>query len=145
MVKILAMECGKKLNFFPPKGGISQYYSPRMIMHQETLDYNKHCSIAFGTYVQAHQEPTPTNTQHPRTLDCIYLWYVDNKQGGHHLLDIRTGYTIKRRVVTPLPMTRNVIDLVHTLAKNESMPDGLKIETKTGHILYDSSWIAGVD
>jgi hypothetical protein len=72
MVKILAMECGKKLNFFPPKGGISEFYSPRMIMHQESLDYNKHCSIAFGTYVKAHQEPSPTNTQHPRTLDCIY-------------------------------------------------------------------------
>jgi hypothetical protein len=87
MVKILAMECGKKLNFFPPKGGISMFYTPRMIMHQENLDYNKHCSIAFGSYIQAHQEPTHTNTQHPQTLDCIYLRYVDNQQGGHHLLD----------------------------------------------------------
>jgi hypothetical protein len=34
MVKILAMESAKKLNFFPPKGGISSHYSPRMILHQ---------------------------------------------------------------------------------------------------------------
>ena len=100
MVKILAMECAKKLNFFPPKGGISFYYSPRMIMHQQSLDYAKHCSIPFGSYVQAHTEPDPKNTNHPRSLDCIYLRYVDNDQGGHHLLDLRTGQTIKRRTLT---------------------------------------------
>ena len=25
-------------------------------MHQEVLDYEKQCKIAFGTYVQAHTE-----------------------------------------------------------------------------------------
>jgi hypothetical protein len=102
MVKVLAREFGKRLNFFPPKGGISNFYSPHVILHQENLDYNKHCSIAFGLYVQAHQEPSPTHTQHPRTLDCIHLQYTDS----HHLLDIRTGYTIKRRTVTVVPMTK---------------------------------------
>jgi hypothetical protein len=76
---------------FPPKSGISKFYSPSEILHQENLDYNKHCSIAFESYVQAHQEPSPTNTQHPRTLDCINQQYTDNQQGGHHLLDLRTG------------------------------------------------------
>jgi hypothetical protein len=95
MMKILTMESAKKLNFFPPKGGISKYYSPRMILHQQSLDYMKHCSIPFGSYVQVHTEPDPTNTQLPRTLDCIYLRYVDKDQGGHCLLDLRTGRTIK--------------------------------------------------
>jgi hypothetical protein len=67
MVKILTMERAKKLNFFPPKGGISPFYSPRMILHQQALDYAKHCSIPFGSYVQAHTEPDPLNTQLPRT------------------------------------------------------------------------------
>jgi Reverse transcriptase (RNA-dependent DNA polymerase) len=145
MIKILAMECAKKLNFFPPKGGVSPYYSPRMIMHQQNLDYEKHCSIPFGSYVQAHHEPDPKNTNLPRTLDCIYLRYVDNEQGGNHLLDLRTGRTIKRRVVTPVPITQNVIELVHKMAEKDGMSSGLKIETKSGTILYDSSWIAGVD
>jgi Reverse transcriptase (RNA-dependent DNA polymerase) len=145
MVKILTMECAKKLNFFPPTGGISSYYSPRMIMHQKNLDYEKHCSIPFGAYVQAHTEPDPTNSQHPRTLDCIYLRYVDNNQGGHHLLDIRTGRTIKRRNVTIVPITQNVIELVHKMAENDNIRNGLKIETRAGTILYDSAWIAGVD
>jgi hypothetical protein len=65
MVKILTMECVKKLNFFPPKGGISPYYSPRMILHHQPLDYSKHCSIPFGSYVHAHNEPDPKNTQNP--------------------------------------------------------------------------------
>jgi hypothetical protein len=36
MIKFLAMECKKKLNYFPPKGGVSKYYSPREILHQQT-------------------------------------------------------------------------------------------------------------
>jgi hypothetical protein len=73
MIKMLTMECAKKLNFFPPKGGVSPFYSPRMILHQKALDYQKHCSIPFGSYVQAHTKPEPRNSQLPRTLDCIYL------------------------------------------------------------------------
>ncbi len=145
MIKILTMECAKKLNFFPPKGGISPYYSPRMIMHQQNLNYDKHCSIPFGSYVQAHHEPEKSNTQHPRTLDCIYLRYTDSDHGGHHLLDLHTGRTIKRRSVTPIPITKNIIDMVHAMATKDKVPDGLKIATKAGLILYDSSWIAGVD
>jgi hypothetical protein len=144
MLKILAMESAKKLNFFPPKGGVSKYYSPRMILHQQSPDYAKHCSIPFGSYIQAHTEPDPTNTQLARTLDCIYLRYVDNDQGGHHLLDLRTGRTIKRRTVTTIPITANVVDLVHKMAENDGMTDNLKIQTKSGIILYGSTWIAGL-
>ena len=56
MIKVLTMECAKKVNFFPPKGGISAYYSPCMIMHHECIDYSKHCVVPFGTFVQALQE-----------------------------------------------------------------------------------------
>jgi hypothetical protein len=38
-----------------------------------------------------------------------------------------------------------VVDLVHALAKQDKMPEGLKISTKTGTIMYDSALIAGVD
>jgi hypothetical protein len=46
MIKFLAMECTKKLEYFPPNGGVSKYCSPREILHQQKLDYNKHCTIA---------------------------------------------------------------------------------------------------
>jgi hypothetical protein len=78
MIKILVDDSAKKLNFFPAKNGISPYYSPRMILHQRNLDYTKHCQYSFGTYVQAHDEPDPSNTNAPHTLDGIYLCYNDN-------------------------------------------------------------------
>jgi hypothetical protein len=33
MVKLPVSESAKKLKFFPVKGGVSPYYSPRMILH----------------------------------------------------------------------------------------------------------------
>jgi hypothetical protein len=38
MVQVLVMEIAKRLNFSPPKGGASKYYSPRIIMYGEVLD-----------------------------------------------------------------------------------------------------------
>jgi hypothetical protein len=73
MVKVLIDDSIKKLNFFPAKNGISQYYSPCMILHQQNLNYDKHCQYSFGTYIQAHDEPDPSNTNAPCTLDCIYF------------------------------------------------------------------------
>jgi hypothetical protein len=73
MVKVLVNDSTKKLNFFHAKNGISQYYSPRMILHQQNLDYDKHCQYALGNYVQARNEPDPSNTNAPCTLNCIYL------------------------------------------------------------------------
>ncbi|KAL7556597.1 hypothetical protein ACA910_003488 [Epithemia clementina (nom. ined.)] len=49
MTQILVMECAKQLNFFPPKDSVSTQYSPRMILHHEPLDYQRHCGTPFGT------------------------------------------------------------------------------------------------
>lgn len=38
-----------------------------------------------------------------------------------------------------------IIKQVHTLPKNEEIPEGLKLENKTGQMLSDSAWIARVD
>lgn len=145
MVKTLVTETPKKLNFFPARHGVSKYYSPRMIVHQENLHYDKHCRYAFGTYVEAHDEPSPSNDNQPRTLYCIYLRYVASHQGGHELLHLPTNRIITRRKVTPVPITPAVIKQVHALADQEGMPSGLKINNRTGLLLYDSAWIAGVD
>ena len=145
MIKVLVDDSAKKLNFFPAKNGISPYYSPRMILHQRNLDYDKHCQYSFGTYVQAHDEPDPSNTNAPRTLDGIYLCYNDNEQGGHDVLHLQTNRIITRRRVTPIPITPAIIKMVHRIAENDGMPKGLKITNNTGQVLYDSTWIAGVD
>ena len=84
------MVSGMQLNFFPAKGGVSTYYSPRMIMDQTNLDYTKHCTTPFGAYVQAYHESNPHNTSVSRTRDGIYLRPNNNFQGGHEVMDLNT-------------------------------------------------------
>ncbi len=138
------MECTKKLNFFPPKGGISKYYSPREILHHQKLDYNKHCTIPQFSYVQPHNEPNPTNSQAPRSIDCIYLRPLSNVQGGHELLHLTTQRVITRCKVTVIPMPTTVITAVEAMATSDGIKS-LQLKTKSGSLLYDSTWIAGVD
>ena len=116
-----------------------------MILHQQSLDYSKHGQYSFGTYVQAHDEPQPSNTNAPRSLDCIYLRYNSNHQGGHELLHLPTNAVILRRRVTAIPITPSIIMQVHRIAECEGMPKGLKVHNHFGTLRYDSAWIAGVD
>jgi len=80
MIKILAMEVARKLNLFPPKGGVSDRYSPRVIMHQEPLSYSSHCRVPFGSYIQAHDDYSPKNTPKSRTIDGVYLRPASNQE-----------------------------------------------------------------
>ena len=74
MIRYLVMESARKLNFFPSKGSVSQYFSPRAILHQVPLDYTKQFRYEFGQYVQAHDDNVvPKNTPKQCTIDCIYL------------------------------------------------------------------------
>ena len=94
--------------------------------------------------MQAHDELDPLNSQAPRTLDCIYLRPVTNAQGGHEVFNLATKRVLTRHKVTTVPITTAVIDSVNAMAAADQM-QGLVIKSKTGHILYDSAWIAGVD
>ena len=44
----------KLLNYFPPKGGISDIVSPKTIMTGETLNYNMQLTLQIGQYCQVH-------------------------------------------------------------------------------------------
>jgi hypothetical protein len=59
------------------------------------------------------------------------------------LLDLWTAAMITCQNFPPLPMTQDVIDLVHAMADRDKMPTGLKINTKAGIELHDTSSIAG--
>ena len=99
----------------------------------------------YHSKIVTHDDPAPSNTNAPRTLDGVYLRYNDNEQGGHNILHLQTGCKITRRRVTPLPITPAVIKQVHRLAEMDGMSKGLKITNHTGQVIYDSTWIAGVD
>ncbi|MEN9849167.1 MAG: hypothetical protein RL368_1907, partial [Pseudomonadota bacterium] len=112
MWKYIVMESTRKLNYFPATDGISQYYSPREILHAIPLDYEKSCKIPMFSYVQAHDEPSPKNSNKERTISCLYLRPLSNFQGGHELLTLNTWHIITRRKVTLIPMTEEVIKAV---------------------------------
>jgi hypothetical protein len=52
---------------------------------------------------------------------------------------------ITRRCITPIPITPAIIKMVHRIAKQDGMPKGLKITNCTRQVLFNSTWIAGVD
>ena len=71
------------LNAFPPKGGVSKNLGPREIITGVKVDYNKHCKIPFGSYVQTREENAPRNSQNSRTIGAISL-FPDNSVGEPH-------------------------------------------------------------
>jgi hypothetical protein len=67
------------LNAFPVADGISERFSPRALIIGQDVDFNKHCSLEFGTYVQVHEEHN--NTMLARTTGAIALRPTGNVQG----------------------------------------------------------------
>ena len=146
MIQYLSMECTSKLNIFPAKGGISPYYSPRILLNQRTLDYKKECQVPFGAYVQAHNQPTYTNSNAPCTLDAIYLRPAQNMQGGHELMDLTLGLVITCANVNEIPVTYLVIKAVEKMGYDQGFPTTvMKFTNRQGQIYLDNDWIAGVD
>ena len=90
-------------------------------MSGEPLDYNKTFQVPFGTYVQANNEATAYNSMEPRTIDAIYLRPLPIRQGGHELMDLRTGQKITRKTVTPIPLPDWVKRRVEGMAKRQGV------------------------
>ena len=139
MIQIGATECARWLNMFPPKHGVSEYYSPRVIMLGKQIDYNKHCKYSFGTYVQAQTEHNPTNTTNPRTIGCIFLRTLDNMQAGFQLLNLNTGKIITRRKVFEIPITQTIIERVEQLAEMDGITPDLTFKNRKGEFITDDS------
>jgi hypothetical protein len=124
---------------FPPKSGVSTNLSPRNIMTGIQFDYyQKHCQLQFGSYVQAHQEPSPTNTQEAQTVGAICLGPTGNIQGSYKFLNLRTGKRITRRSWTLLPMPQEVIDCVNQLGRTDGQPKLLTFYDRKGHLVGKS-------
>jgi hypothetical protein len=107
------------LNYFPTKGGISQQWSPHMIMAGKPLDYKKELAMQFGSYCQVHMHNSPQNSMKERTLGGICLGPSGNEQGGCCFLHLSTGVKITAYKWTILPMPDNVILRVNQLGKDQ--------------------------
>jgi hypothetical protein len=80
------------------------------------IDYHKHCQLEFGEYVQTHEHHN--NSMEPRTIGAIALRPTGNIQGGHYFFNLLTGKVIKRHNWTRMPMPSEVINRIHSLAKD---------------------------
>ena len=123
------------LNAFPLKGGVSTTHSPRTIVTLQQIDYNQHCKLEPGAYVQTHEEHD--NTMKTRTVGAIALRTKGNSQGGYYFLSLKTGHRIDRRRWTELPMPSEVIDRVHALARRNKAGNGLTFGWRDGSPILD--------
>jgi hypothetical protein len=118
---------------------------PHTILTGQAIDFKKHLAIPFGSYVQANNEKNPSNTNAPRTLDCIYLGPVmDNRQGGHKLLHLGTGKVITRPRVKEIPMSDTIIRAVENMARCQGVKQ-LKFTHRDGTPFEPADYIAGVE
>ncbi len=111
------------LNSLPVAAGVSKKYSPHEIVLGRKLDFNKHCKATFGLYVEAHKDPTITNTMLSRTFPGIFLGPTGNRQGTHKVFNINTGVVKKTRIITPLPMPDRVIAMVEDWGRRHQKED----------------------
>ncbi len=102
------------LNAFPNKLGVSQTLSPKTIVTGLVIDYDKHCRIEYGQYVQTHEKHD--NTMAARAIGALALRPTGNLQGGHYFFSLMTGKRLHRTHWTELPMPAEVKDRIHALA-----------------------------
>jgi hypothetical protein len=133
LIRYLITTQASKLNLFPAKGGISPYYSPRTILGLPPLDYDKHCAVPFGAYVQANHETIQTNSNAARTIYAIYLRPAVNMQGGQELYDLNLNQVITQARVSQIPVTDVVIKAIEKIAEDQGFKS-LKFKNWKGAI-----------
>ena len=90
----MVMETAARLNHFPAKGGCSNDFSLREVLHHVKLNYMKHCSMPLLSYELAHDDPTLTNTVHAHALDCLFPCTIQTKQDEYECYHIPTCHII---------------------------------------------------
>jgi hypothetical protein len=112
------------LNCFPNANGISRSISPRTMVIGQGIDYDKHCRLEFGSYVQTHEQHD--NSMAPRTTGAIALRPTGNAQGGYYFMSLTTGRRISRNRWTPLPMPQDVINRVIEMGQQQHMAEEIE-------------------
>ena len=98
-------DAAHKLNWVPPKGGVSPHLSPCSILMHQRIDYQHHCVFTHGESVQTAEDEVIKNNMKPRSLDCVCLNPVYGGTGGHQLLNLATGWMIEQKKTWAVPLT----------------------------------------
>jgi hypothetical protein len=127
------------LNAFPPSSGVSSTYSPITIMTGTTLDYNKHCRLPFGAYVETHEDNGATNTIVERTRGSICLGPTANFQGSCKFFCLDTGRRVTRKQFREVPMPASVIKRIAEFAERDQQAGELVFTERNGTIFPDET------
>jgi hypothetical protein len=129
----------RMLNFFPQKAEVDDTLSPKMIISGEKLDWKRHLALPFGSYCQVHEqdEVGRSDVNKQRTLGAICLGPSDNRTDGFRFMSLQTGKKVTRTSWTELPMPRQVIERVHSLAVDQ--PEKLVFHDRHGRAIGDNS------
>jgi hypothetical protein len=131
------------LNAFPSESGISDELSLREIILRRGIDFQKHCRVPFGTYVEAHDDPMITNDSNPPTTPAIAIGPTGSVQGTYKFLSLTTGQKIKRREWTEYPaVLDSVIKRVEQLAARDGQYSNLSFANQNGDLF---AWNDEVD
>jgi hypothetical protein len=121
-----------------------------MIITRSTINYNKHCALQFGTYVQVHEPHN--NSLLPRTTGIIAPGPLGNMQGRYYFMSLTSSKRIIRNKWTVLPMPVGVIATMHQLVVACKKYKGIVFMDKEGNIINESNYeddntleITGVD
>jgi hypothetical protein len=126
-------------NAFPPSSGISNTYSPRTIMTGTTLDYNKHCRLPFGAYVETREDNDTTNTMVERTRGAICLGPTANFQGSYKFFCLDTGRRVTRKQFREVPMPASVVKRIAEFAERHQQAGELVFTDRNGIIFPDET------
>jgi hypothetical protein len=85
----LVYHCTFWLKSFPNYAGIPESLSPRTVITGCHFDYNKHCKLEFGEYVQAHEEHD--NSVLANNVGAIAFRLIGNTQGTYIFYILNTG------------------------------------------------------
>ena len=134
---------GRMLNNFPSKGGVSDRFSPRMLLTGENLDAKIDLPLEFCSYCQVHENDEPRNTMVARTQAALSMGPSGNKQGGQNFMSLRTGLKLVRFSWDELPMPDTVVGRVRQLAKGQ--PELISFLDRKRRVIGHEVELPGVD
>ena len=125
------IESAKKL-----RHRLSKYFSFRMIVNKENLNYDQYLEFALSENTQALDKPNKKNNNKPRTLDYLFLRPNATTQGRHEFLHLSSNKIIICRKIWSTLVTKSITAQVEAITKRKNMPKGLKIKNKHRTTLF---------
>ena len=103
------------LNVFPDKYRVSKTMGPHQIISGLKIDYHCQCCIAYGQYVQTHEQHGK-NMMYP-TLGAIELPTTGNRKCGYYFYCILTVRCLNRCSWTELPILNESIQRIEKMSR----------------------------